>query len=546
MGGGLWETTVKWVKKIPELRYLTWRDILRAINVYWVNDGPKLVLILIWLLGNAAVVLYAVIFYWLINTNPYVVLGWGVVLARASAAGIKLNCALILIPVLRNLLSWIRGTWVGNYLPVDKAIVFHRKMAWVIAFYTVVHMTAHFYNFMRIETYTPRSDIEDKLGIRLDNDGNPPTALQLGWLTIAGSTGHLAAFVMILMYSTAVESVRRPMFELFWYTHHLFVVFFVAICVHGAGHLIGAPDFWAWVLPASIIYLVERVIRLVRGYQATLLHLAIAHPSNVIELQMQKAKFKFKSGQYLFLNCPYIARHEWHPFTISAAPEEDFVSVHIRIVGDWTGKLSDLLNPEKKLGLVQNEISTAPNGAPILRIDGPFGAASEDIFKFEVVMLIGAGIGVTPFASILKTIRYRVEAQQATGQMDIPITKAYFYWVAREKNSFEWFLELLCVLEDSGVGDVLELNTYLTSLKAPPEGEGDEYGRDPITGLKSGAHYGRPDFDAIFQEKADAHPNERVGVFFCGPAVMSKLLYKQCRKYTKKTSTKFHYHKENF
>jgi NADPH oxidase len=30
---------------------------------------------------------------------------------------------------------------------------------------------------------------------------------------------------------------------------------------------------------------------------------------------------------------------------------------------------------------------------PILRIDGPFGTASTDIFKFETVMLIGAGIG---------------------------------------------------------------------------------------------------------------------------------------------------------
>jgi len=348
------------------------------------------------------------------------------------------------------------------------------------------------------------------------------------------------------MFTAAVESVRRPNFELFWYTHHLFVVFLALICAHGAGHIFGPPEFWAWILPSCIAYLIERLIRLVRGYQSTMLHLALAHPSNVIEIQMQKSKFKFKTGQYLYLNCPYIARHEWHPFTISSAPEEDFVSVHIRVVGDWTGKLSKLLNEHQKLGVVTEDMFTAPNGMPILRIDGPFGAASEDIFKFEVVMLIGAGIGVTPFASILKSIRYRIEAQQATGQMDIPITKAYFYWIAREKNSFEWFLELLSTLEDSGANDVLELNTYLTSVKGPAEDADAEYGRDPITGLRSGSHYGRPDFDDIFSEKAGLHPNERIGVFFCGPQVMSKLLYKMCRKYTQKTTTKFHYHKENF
>ena len=38
------------------------------------------------------------------------------------------------------------------------------------------------------------------------------------------------------------------------------------------------------------------------------------------------------------------------------------------------------------------------------QIDGPFGSASEDVFQYEVSVLVGAGIGVTPFASILKSI----------------------------------------------------------------------------------------------------------------------------------------------
>lgn len=87
---------------------------------------------------------------------------------------------------------------------------------------------------------------------------------------------------------------------------------------------------------------------------------------------MRKSSFQFEAAQYLFLNCPYISRNEWHPFTISSAPgrspflqwkplsetkqvykptEEDFVSVHIRVVGDWTGKLENLLNPERTLGV---------------------------------------------------------------------------------------------------------------------------------------------------------------------------------------------------
>lgn len=42
-----------------------------------------------------------------------------------------------------------------------------------------------------------------------------------------------------------------------------------------------------------------------------------------------------------------------------------------------------------------------------IRVDGPFGTASEDVFQYEVAVLVGAGIGVTPFASILKSIWYK-------------------------------------------------------------------------------------------------------------------------------------------
>ena len=36
---------------------------------------------------------------------------------------------------------------------------------------------------------------------------------------------------------------------------------------------------------------------------------------------------------------PKIASTEWHPFTITSAPGDPFVSVHIRVVGDWTEAL---------------------------------------------------------------------------------------------------------------------------------------------------------------------------------------------------------------
>jgi NADPH oxidase len=48
---------------------------------------------------------------------------------------------------------------------------------------------------------------------------------------------------------------------------------------------------------------------------------------------------KYKAGQWLFLNCPEVSKFQWHPFTISSAPEDPFISVHIRQVGDFTRAL---------------------------------------------------------------------------------------------------------------------------------------------------------------------------------------------------------------
>jgi predicted ferric reductase len=62
----------------------------------------------------------------------------------------------------------------------------------------------------------------------------------------------------------------------------------------------------------------------------------ILHPSKVLEVQIKKENINPKAGQYIFISCPEISYLQYHPFTLTSAPEEDYVSVHVRIAGDWT------------------------------------------------------------------------------------------------------------------------------------------------------------------------------------------------------------------
>jgi NADPH oxidase 2 len=98
---------------------------------------------------------------------------------------------------------------------------------------------------------------------------------------------------------------------------------------------------------------------------------------------------------------------------LRSAPEEDYLSVHIRVKGDFTTALAkavgchfptdageekaDIPAGGKIVGTNKNhpKLSTLPR----VMVDGPFGSASEDFLKFETILLVGAGIGVTPFAS---------------------------------------------------------------------------------------------------------------------------------------------------
>ena len=70
-------------------------------------------------------------------------------------------------------------------------------------------------------------------------------------------------------------------------------------------------------------------------------------------------------------------------------------------------------------------------------------------------MLVGAGIGVTPFASILKSIYYKLIDEHTK----IRLKKVYFYWICPEPTAFEWFADLLLSLEkqmaDKGIRSVL-------------------------------------------------------------------------------------------
>eukprot|EP00802_Teleaulax_amphioxeia_P019209 Tamp_19432.p2 GENE.Tamp_19432~~Tamp_19432.p2 ORF type:complete len:112 (-),score=4.94 Tamp_19432:226-561(-) len=56
-------------------------------------------------------------------------------------------------------------------------------------------------------------------------------------------------------------------------------------------------------------------------------------------MQIQFSKppaLNYQAGQYVFLKSAAVSKYEWHPFTLTSSPDDDFLECHIKAVGDWT------------------------------------------------------------------------------------------------------------------------------------------------------------------------------------------------------------------
>ena len=77
-------------------------------------------------------------------------LKWSVWTSRGAGLVLAFDGGLILIPMLRNIIRFVRPklSWL---FPADENIWFHRQVAYSMAFWAMVHTTAHYVNFINVE-----------------------------------------------------------------------------------------------------------------------------------------------------------------------------------------------------------------------------------------------------------------------------------------------------------------------------------------------------------------------------------------------------------
>ncbi|PNT71083.1 hypothetical protein BRADI_2g22820v3 [Brachypodium distachyon] len=557
------------------------------------ENWKRIWVITLWIIANICLFIYKFVQYK--RREVFDVMGYCVCIAKGAAETTKLNMALILLPVCRNTLTSLRSTALSNVIPFDDNINFHKVIALGIAIgagtHTVAHLTCDFPRLVSC----PRDLFQEKLGPFFNN-------VQPTWGTLVASTpgwtGILLILIMSFSFTLATHSFRRSVvklpsplhhlagFNAFWYAHHLLVLAYILLVMHSY-FIFLTPEWykrtgWMYLAVPVLFYACERIIRRIRenSYDVTIIKAAI-YPGNVLSIHMKKPPtFKYKSGMYLFVKCPDVSPFEWHPFSITSAPGDDYLSVHIRTLGDWTSELRNIFGKaceaevsSKKATLSRLETTVIAHGMtdetrfPKVFIDGPFGAPAQNYRKYDILLLIGLGIGATPFISILKDLLNNIKSngeQQSMHDEELGCTfksngpsRAYFYWVTREQGSFEWFKGVMNEVAESDRDNVIEMHNYLTSVYE----EGDarsaliamvqslqhaKNGVDIVSGSKIRTHFARPNWRKVFSDLANAHKNARIGVFYCGSPTLTKTLRDLSVEFSHTTTTRFHFHKENF
>ncbi len=413
------------------------------------------------------------------------------IVARGFGRGLDLNLLLLLLPTLRSTFNALRRTWVGRVVPLDNPVGMHRVMGHTVGWLSLGHGAAHV--------------------IRNAVQGRDASVYVTN---LAMGTGVLLTLVGVLIWVFALPFVRRSQrFELFWVAHRAYLPWLALAVLH-------TPRTWPWMALPLALLAVERVSRSMRKVRATRALALEPLVSGVTRVTIARpAGFAFRAGDYVFLRVPLVARGEWHPFTISSAPEREGVfTLHVRSLGNWTRALHEYAGERARTGA----------RLPLeVEVDGPYGTPTAHIFSARVPVLVGAGIGVTPFASILESLLFRTRLAQG-GRL--PIERVYFVWVARDQFAFEWFASLLGEIERSEVASRFEFIIHMTAGRTDATTEGLAlaldlvYARtnaDAVTGLKSRTRFGAPAWDSLLGEVAAQHPGVRPEVFFCGPDALA-------------------------
>lgn len=216
-----------------------------------------------------------------------------------------------------------------------------------------------------------------------------------GMLLAVAGTGCL-----VLVVVTSIRAARRRLRYESWHLLHLYAYVGVGLALPhqlwtGADFLANpaATVFWwtAWAGTAAAVIVFRVGLPLYRSWRHRLaVQAVVAEAPGVVSVHLTGRhldELPVRAGQFLmlrFLSGPGAARA--HPYSLSAAPWPGVLRITVKDLGDDSRRVAGLRPGTRVL------------------VEGPYGRLTAERRSTRKVLLLGAGIGITPLRALAEEL----------------------------------------------------------------------------------------------------------------------------------------------
>lgn len=341
---------------------------------------------------------------------------------------------------------------------------------------------------------------------------------------------------MVLAWAVGYEYIRRNYYRTFLIVHVMCSTLAYVFAV-----LHSEQMRYLMIVPGAI-WVYDHVIRFVcaSGSPAAVLSAAVDAKTGVVALTISKPGLMFKAGSHVYLTVPSISSWESHPFSISSAPvtlgdeKSGTFTVHIQRSpqsnNSWTNELA-MLASSVASGHVGSR--SALEDLTVV-VDGPYNSLSVSMNnKFENIVLVAGGIGITPLMSIfeetLNTIEHAVESSGPLGYLP----KLHLVWIARNEDLLtRTFTKQVARAQQQDLLPYVDVHLFCTDKRKLRANSGDEEtpSSSSVELVARKIAYQRPNIaeilDAIRMPMIDPKGPLRTWVSCCGPVSLIQAVQK--------------------
>ncbi|GAB9473180.1 Transmembrane protein [Globisporangium polare] len=209
--------------------------------------------------------------------------------------------------------------------------------------------------------------------------------------------GFIACVSFLSMAPLANEFIRRKAYELFYISHRVLAPVGLVFTILHAPTMVGL----ALAVPLGLYVLgllIQWTLSAASTFQANISSVNHHQTATLIlrqNIQTEKLALLTGPGSFFWVKLPSVSRTQWHPFSAIVTANGKSVGFCVKAMGEgtFTRKLVDE-------ALKKHVVPVS--------LCGPFGKLSLDVDRYDVVLVVAGGVGITPMVSLINQKRLRI------------------------------------------------------------------------------------------------------------------------------------------